>query len=354
MVKTKLRKPVQPASGPAKPRRRSKHSLGGLFVTALDITGEQATEILQRMLLIRHFESQSAKLSARKSAEITSDSRFEAIAAAGCSVLEPHDRLVTSQYPHAFILARRGDVNNAAACWAGTSDPEGVICGNMPLAAGTALAGKLDKKHGVALSFCAPDETQQGSFHEALNLISAWKLPIVIVVSDAFIPALNRPARKPRIFTRAAHYGIEGVMCDATSVLDLRQTISVACQRAREGGGATLIEAALPLPAPTKRGGATGSGAAVGALASAETGTESSLARPPLSVQQKGTAAEPVAPTEKPRGPRDAIAVFKTLLEDARLISAPEAQVLDREAATAVKEALAVVKSAVNETAARR
>jgi pyruvate dehydrogenase E1 component alpha subunit len=316
MVKTKLRKPVQPAA--AKPRRRSKHSLGGLFVTALDITGEQATEILQRMLLIRHFESQSAKLSARKFAEtVSGDSRFEAVAAAGCSVLEAHDHLVTSQYPHAFILARRGDVNNAAACWAGTGKPEGIIQGNMPLAVGTALASKLDKKHGVAVSFCAPDETNQGSFHEALNLISAWKLPIVIVVSDAFVSGLDRPARKPRIFTRAAHYGIEGVMCDATSVLDLRQTISAACQRAREGDGATLIEAALPLPAPAK----------------------------------KSVSAEE---TEKPRGPRDAIAVFKTLLEDAHLISAPEAQVLERQTATAVKEALAAVKSAVNETASRR
>ena len=123
MVKTKLRKPVRPAT--AKPRRRSRHSLGGLFVTALDITGEQASEILRRMMMIRHFEEQIAKLNARQKNPASNDSgacHFEAVAAAGCSVLEPHDHLVTSQRPYDFILARIGDAAKAAAvCAVGSS-----------------------------------------------------------------------------------------------------------------------------------------------------------------------------------------------------------------------------------------
>jgi TPP-dependent pyruvate/acetoin dehydrogenase alpha subunit len=323
-VKSKLRKPVNAA---ARPRRRSKHSLGGLFVTALDITAEQASEILRRMVLIRHFEEQLARITARqmRTPAHEAECRFEAVAAAGYSVLEPHDYFVTSQCVHHFVLARSGEINQAAAEWVRETlahdMPQAqadVISGNLAVAAGTALAAKLDKKQGVALSFMAPDETHTGVFHEAMSLISAWKLPVVIVVSDAFVPlAKGSSHRKPRIFTRAQNYNLEGVMCDATSVLDLRQTISTACQRVREGEGATLIEAALPLPAPARK-------------------------------------SQSAPENEKPRGPRDPIVVFKSLLEEAHLLPAAEAETLDREAAAAVKEAIVAIKPILNETSARR
>jgi TPP-dependent pyruvate/acetoin dehydrogenase alpha subunit len=130
-------------------------------------------------------------------------------------------------------------------------DPEtnfgcsGIIAEGMPTAVGHALAFKKLGKDAIAVSFFGEGAANQGAFHESLNLAALWTLPVVFVCEDNAW-AISVPKEKstaiPNNSDRASAYGIPGVLIPDNDPVAIYEAAGEAVQRARGGGGPTLIE----------------------------------------------------------------------------------------------------------------
>ena len=121
----------------------------------------------------------------------------------------------------------------------------GVVGGGIPIATGIGLALKMKKSPNILLSFFGEGSTNEGSFHEALNMASLWNLPIVFICDNnhySMSMPMNRSMKIELISSRAASYGIPGISTDGNQVLGVYQIVSEAVTRARSGEGPTLIE----------------------------------------------------------------------------------------------------------------
>lgn len=116
----------------------------------------------------------------------------------------------------------------------------------MPVADGYALAFQLKKEKRVALTFTGDGATSEGDFHEAINLAAVWKLPVIFLIENNGY-GLSTPVSEQFACEELAHrgkgYGIEGVRVDGNNVLETYAAIHKAADKARNGGGPTLIEA---------------------------------------------------------------------------------------------------------------
>ncbi len=114
-----------------------------------------------------------------------------------------------------------------------------------PVACGAALAYKRRGEARVAMAICGDGATSNGRWHEALNVSAIHQLPVVwIVNNNGYAYSTPNPLefRVPTIAERAAAYGIPGARIDAQDVLDVYRVAHEAVERARDGGGPTLIE----------------------------------------------------------------------------------------------------------------
>jgi len=120
-----------------------------------------------------------------------------------------------------------------------------VVAANMPITAGVALAFKLKREKRVAVSFFGDGASNNGAFHEALNLAAVLDLPAVFVCENnhyAASTSIKRTLRIQNIADRAAAYGLPGIVGDGMDVLDVYASAKEAIDRARRGEGATLLE----------------------------------------------------------------------------------------------------------------
>lgn len=122
----------------------------------------------------------------------------------------------------------------------------GIVGSTMPIANGLALASQLSGDGRVTIAYFGDGASNIGAFHEALNLASLWKLPVVFVCSN------NRYAEHTKysvgtavenISTRAASYSMPGVTVDGNDPVAMHAVAREAIERARSGQGPTLIEA---------------------------------------------------------------------------------------------------------------
>lgn len=115
----------------------------------------------------------------------------------------------------------------------------------LPVACGLGLASNLKKEGFVAMAFVGEGATREGDFHEALNLASVWKLPVVFLVENNGY-GLSTPTREAvaveDIADAAAGYGMPGVIVDGNDLFEVISSVSAAAERAREGNGPTLLE----------------------------------------------------------------------------------------------------------------
>jgi len=121
----------------------------------------------------------------------------------------------------------------------------GIVGGGIPLATGSALAQKKQKTGGATLCFFGDGASNQGTFHESLNLAAIWKLPIVYVVQNnqyAMTTAASYAVSVKDISERAKGYGIPGMTVDGNDVLAVYEAVDEAMKRARQGDGPSLIE----------------------------------------------------------------------------------------------------------------
>jgi pyruvate dehydrogenase E1 component alpha subunit len=121
----------------------------------------------------------------------------------------------------------------------------GIVGGGIPLAIGAALSAKVRKTKGVAICFFGDGATNQGSFHESLNIASILKLPAVFVIENngyGEATPVEYHVNIRDLADRAMSYGIPGVIADGMDFFDVYEKAKTAIERARRGEGPTLLE----------------------------------------------------------------------------------------------------------------
>jgi pyruvate dehydrogenase E1 component alpha subunit/2-oxoisovalerate dehydrogenase E1 component alpha subunit len=116
----------------------------------------------------------------------------------------------------------------------------------IPVMAGVALGGRMLGKNLVALTYIGDGGTSTGDFHEGLNFAAVLNVPFVLIAEHngfAYSTPTSKQMRIKNIVTRAAAYGIPGEIVDGNDVLAVYEATKRAVERAREGGGPSLIEA---------------------------------------------------------------------------------------------------------------
>lgn len=221
------------------------------------------------MLLIRHFEEQVDRLFAAGELRGTSHLSVgqEAVAAGACAALSADDYITSTHRGHGHFIARgadphrlmaelfgkepgysqgRGGTQHVADFSIGFLGMNGITGGMLPIATGAAFSARYRRSGQVALAFFGDGASNQGTFHESLNLAAIWKLPAIYLCENNGY-AMSSPATRmvsvPDIAARAAGYGIPGVIVDGNDVLAVRDIVADAVDRARAGDGPTLIEA---------------------------------------------------------------------------------------------------------------
>lgn len=127
----------------------------------------------------------------------------------------------------------------------GNIGANGVVAGGYPLSCGAALSQKYNKTGRVVLCFAGDGSTNEGNFHEALNLASVWKLPVIFFIENngyAMSTPIEEHMNIENIAERAVSYGIPGMTIDGNNVLEVFEITKKAAEFARSGKGPVLIE----------------------------------------------------------------------------------------------------------------
>ena len=190
----------------------------------------------------------------------------EACAVGVCAALDAHDVITSTHRPHGHCIAKGLDVGSmmaelfgkATGCCKGKGGSMhmgdlskgivpavAIVGGGLPIATGIALSFKMNKEKRVAVAFMGDGATNEGAFHEALNMASVWDLPAVFVVENNMYGAstpVKMVMKVEHIAQRASAYGIEGKTVDGNDVEAVFDAAREAVEKARSGGGPTLLE----------------------------------------------------------------------------------------------------------------
>lgn len=151
-----------------------------------------------------------------------------------------------------FLGNDKGSTRGLGAGIVHIADPEhgvlgqsGTLGGGHVLAAGVGLSIKLRRTDQVVVNFFGDGAANRGTFHEGANVAGAWKLPVIYIVQNngwAISTPQSRVTAVKSFAERAAGYGMAGVSIDGMDPFLVYETMAEAVERARSGGGPTLIE----------------------------------------------------------------------------------------------------------------
>ena len=139
----------------------------------------------------------------------------------------------------------RGGSMHIADVESGNLGANGIVGGGLPIAVGAALSAKMRKSDQVCVCFFGDGASNEGAFHEALNMASIWRLPVVFVCENnkyGMSMDIARSSAVPDIAQRAVAYAMPGISVDGNDVAAVRAVAETAIARARAGDGPSLIE----------------------------------------------------------------------------------------------------------------
>jgi pyruvate dehydrogenase E1 component subunit alpha len=229
---------------------------------------ERQRGMLRQMLLIRHFEEKAAEAYAlgRIGGFCHLYIGQEAVAVGVSAALNADDYVICSYREHGQALARgvapRAVMaelyGKAAGCSGGKGGSmhlfdaakrfmggHGIVGGHLPLAAGLGFAIRYRGGSEVCVCFFGEAAVNIGAFHEALNMASVWKLPVIFVCENnryGMGTAFERVAAVTDVVEHACSYDMAGEVVNGMDVLEMHQAADRAVQRARESGHPTLLE----------------------------------------------------------------------------------------------------------------
>lgn len=235
----------------------------------MKFTKEELLDMYRRMVRVRTFEEGISKFDEQGIVPGTGHVSIgeEAIAVGACSALGERDYLVSTHRGHGHLLARGANMQiilaevlgKATGCTGGKGGSmhlsdfdryilgtNGIVAGGIGIAGGLGLGIKLQKTNQVCLCFFGDGASNRGTFHEALNMASLWKVPTVYFCTNnqyAMTLPLCKNCANQDISARAVAYDIPGYRVDGTDVVAVYEAVSGAVERARQGKGPSLIEA---------------------------------------------------------------------------------------------------------------
>jgi pyruvate dehydrogenase E1 component alpha subunit len=238
-----------------------------------DLSDEQLSDLLRRMLVVRRFEEALIALAAEHDV-----GHFhvyigqEPTGVAALALLENGDLAFTTHRNHGHILSRggnparmlaeilgretgynrgKGGTLHIASKEHGFPTTSAATGGCTPLATGAAFAFSRLKMDRVSVCLFGDGALEEGSYHESINIAALERLPVIYLCENNSLEALGQRANEYPSSTMAAapltrlaeSFGVPAVAVDGTSVGDVHRTMSEAVERARGGGGPTFIEA---------------------------------------------------------------------------------------------------------------
>lgn len=232
------------------------------------ISREEALDVYQQLRTIRSFEEKLDALvkAGRLPGFLHLYVGQEAVAVGVCAHLGERDVVNSTHRGHGHCIAKGVDLKGMMAelfgrktgiCKGkggsmhiadvdlGMLGANGIVGAGIPLTVGAALTADVKQTGGVAIGFFGDGATNQGQFHEALNLAGAWNLPAVFVLENngygEATPMEFATAVKD-LSVRAASYGMNSIVADGMDFFDVFEKAGQAIQTARDGGGPTLLE----------------------------------------------------------------------------------------------------------------
>ncbi len=225
--------------------------------------------MLRRMMLIRKFDETVKDLV--QSAELVGMAHCyigeEAVAVGACTALRDEDYITGNHRSHGHPISKGGDVRRAMAELLGKATgyckgkggsmhladfdigilgESGIVASALPVAVGAAMGSKMQNTDRVVISFFGDGASNQGACHEAMNLASIWKLPVIFLCENnqyAVTTSFKDTVSTENVSDRATAYNMPGVLVDGQDVMAMHEATVHAVQRARAGEGPTLLEA---------------------------------------------------------------------------------------------------------------
>ncbi|URT70652.1 thiamine pyrophosphate-dependent dehydrogenase E1 component subunit alpha [Cytobacillus firmus] len=232
------------------------------------ITEDKLKDLYKEMWMIRYFDEKVDQFFAKGMIHGTTHLCVgqEASAAGSIAVIGRKDKIVSTHRGHGHCISKEGDVNKMMAelfgretgyCKGkggsmhiadvekGNLGANGIVGGGLPLAVGAALTSKMKKENYVVLCFFGDGASNEGSFHESVNLAAIWDLPVVFICENnqyGMSGPVKDMTRIENIADRAGAYGIPGKVVDGNDMIEIINTVNEAVENARDGAGPTLIE----------------------------------------------------------------------------------------------------------------
>ncbi|MBE0598571.1 MAG: pyruvate dehydrogenase (acetyl-transferring) E1 component subunit alpha [Desulfuromonadales bacterium] len=191
----------------------------------------------------------------------------EAVGVGVAHAIHPHDYMIAAYREHGLILAKGAHPNavmaelfgKATGCSRGKGgsmhmfDPDirfmggyGIVGGHLPLAVGLAFSITYQGGDEVVVCLFGDGATNQGVFHEAMNMAALYQVPVVFICENngyGIGTSVIRASAMESLYKKSCAYETPGLKIDGMDVLEVYEAVREAVQRAREGGGPTYIEA---------------------------------------------------------------------------------------------------------------
>ena len=235
----------------------------------ISLSAEEMERFYRTMSRVRGFDEKVTELFEAGEIKGTAHSYVgqEAVAAGVCANLTERDFIASHHRGHGHCIAKGASTDRMMAELMGRETgycrglggsmhiadldlhilgANGIVGASMPLSCGAALAVKLRREDTVVVAFFGDGASNQGVFHESLNLAAVWRLPVVFVCENnqyALTTSYRSTTSVERIADRAASYGMPGLRVDGNDVGEVYHVSREAIARARTGDGPTLIEA---------------------------------------------------------------------------------------------------------------
>ena len=235
----------------------------------MSLTREQQREAYRRMFRIRKFEEEGTRLYSEGMIPGSYHASIgqEAAIVGACLALRNDDYITGTHRSHGHPIGKGAELNGLMAELMGKATgickgrggsmhladssvgilgESAIVGGGIPLAAGAAMSAKARGTDQVGLTFFGDGASNQGTFHETINMAAVWKLPVIFFCENnryAVTTSVASSHGQPDIAKRAEGYGIAGIIVNGQDVAAVYDVTSTAVDRARRGAGPTLIEA---------------------------------------------------------------------------------------------------------------
>jgi len=229
---------------------------------------EILTKMLKKMLQIRYFEEQVDKFYMKGEVHGTGHLYIgmEAVAVGAILALNTEDLITSTHRGHGHCIAKGADLKfmmaellgkatgyckgkggsmHIADISIGNLGANGIVGGGIPIATGAALAVKKMNKDLVVLCFFGDGATNQGVFHESINMASIWNLPIIYIIENNKY-GMGFPVEKAvnidKLSKRACSYGIKGTTIGGNDVIGVYKKTKELIKNVRGGSGPVILE----------------------------------------------------------------------------------------------------------------